>query len=231
MKNNPAASETAVLLRQKAEEAFQAKKTPQNRILTQAETLKLLHELEVHQIELEMQNAELIRAQEQAELLSEKFTELYDFAPTAYFSLSKDGIIVGVNHRGAELFGKERSLLLNTPFDVFFFNEGKPVFHRFLEKAFMSRTKESAEFIFASREKSVRYAEIAAIASENVDECFLSVVNISEHKRIEGNLKAQNAQLKMVNDACIDREMRLLEVKREVDTLLQVLGRESKYKV
>ena len=51
--------------------------------------LKLIHELEVHQIELEMQNEELVIAKEKAEIAEEKYTELYDFAPSGYLSLTK----------------------------------------------------------------------------------------------------------------------------------------------
>jgi len=84
----------AALLRQKAEEQLKKHNVKASRVSSEADMLKLIHELEVHQIELEMQNEELVIAKEKAELAEEKFTQLYDFAPSGYVALSKDGEIV-----------------------------------------------------------------------------------------------------------------------------------------
>src|SRR6185437_8920393 len=78
-----------------------------------ANPVRLLHELEVHQIELEMQNAELQKARDDLELALEKFTDLYDFAPTGYFTLDSSGVILAVNLTGAALLGLDRSRLIN----------------------------------------------------------------------------------------------------------------------
>jgi PAS domain-containing protein len=82
------------------------------------ETLRLLHELQVHQIELEMQNAELRLTQETLELSRNMYAELYDFAPVGYFTIDAQGLIEGVNLKGAHLLGIERGLLLKRPFKV-----------------------------------------------------------------------------------------------------------------
>ena len=66
---------------------------------------KLLHELQVHQIELEMQNEELIKANETAETALRKYTMLYDFAPMGYFTLEEDGTICDLNFTAAEMLG------------------------------------------------------------------------------------------------------------------------------
>src|ERR1019366_4924693 len=62
-----------------------------------ADTKRLLHELQVHQVELELQNAELSRARTEAEANAEKFSNLYDFAPVGYFTFAEQGGILGVN--------------------------------------------------------------------------------------------------------------------------------------
>jgi len=67
--------------------------------------VKLIHELEAYQIKLEMQNEELALAKERAERAEEKYTELYDFAPSGYFTLTLQGIIVEMNLRGAQMLG------------------------------------------------------------------------------------------------------------------------------
>ena len=80
---------------------------------------RLLHELQVHQIELEMQNAELRLSQESLELSRNKYEALYDFAPVGYFTIDAHGLIEGVNLKGAHLLGIERGLLLKKPFISF----------------------------------------------------------------------------------------------------------------
>ena len=91
-KKNDNASDAASL-RQKAEEHLKKLQSKTASVSSEADMLKLIHELEVHQIELEMQNEELVIAKETAEIAEEKYTELYDFAPCGYLSLTKEGKI------------------------------------------------------------------------------------------------------------------------------------------
>src|SRR5687767_10771169 len=72
----------------------------------------LLHELEVHQLELEMQNEELLSARNEAENALARYTELFDFAPIGYATLGIDGCIREVNHAGAQVLGLPRSRLI-----------------------------------------------------------------------------------------------------------------------
>jgi PAS domain-containing protein len=83
---------------------------------TEADARRLLHELEVHQIELEMQNTELRIARDEAEVLLEKYTELYDFAPVGYFTLAPNGTIRLANLTGSVMVGIERSKLIGRSF-------------------------------------------------------------------------------------------------------------------
>jgi formate hydrogenlyase transcriptional activator len=103
---------TAAELRRQAEERLREAGT-ERPLRTETETQRLLHELQVHQIELEMQNAELLRTQEELELSRNKHLELYDFAPIGYFCLDTSGLILEVNLQGASLLGVERQLLVN----------------------------------------------------------------------------------------------------------------------
>ncbi len=116
MKNEIKNTDDATLLRQKAEQLFKDKHsekiteqtsgTEANR--NEADTLKLLYELEVHQIELEMQNEQLQLANQKAEANAEKYTNLYDFAPSGYFTLDSNCNICELNLNGAKMLGKER---------------------------------------------------------------------------------------------------------------------------
>ncbi|MCK7491406.1 MAG: hypothetical protein MZW92_06610 [Comamonadaceae bacterium] len=80
---------------------------------------ELVHELGTHQIELEMQNEELRRAQEALESSRSRYVDLYDFAPVGYFTFDGNGLIREVNLTGARLLGIERVLLLDKPFAGF----------------------------------------------------------------------------------------------------------------
>jgi hypothetical protein len=84
-------------LRKKAESLLKKQFLKNDMNLPEADLRKLLHELQVHQIELELQNKELNTARTDAQVLKEKFIELYDFAPIGYFTLSKKGDIIGLN--------------------------------------------------------------------------------------------------------------------------------------
>ena len=118
----------AAALRRRAEERLQTRER------TPPSAQRLVHELQVHQIELEMQNEELRRARSQveallaqqlqqarakADALLAQYTDLYDFAPAGYLTLDPEGAIRQLNLSGARLRGLERSRLLKRRFGLF----------------------------------------------------------------------------------------------------------------
>jgi hypothetical protein len=92
-------------LRTRAETALKTKESIQETLFTPEEQRVHVHELQVHQIELELQNEELIRTRNVAEELRDKYLDLYDFAPVGYFVLDIAGHIEEVNLTGAVLLG------------------------------------------------------------------------------------------------------------------------------
>ena len=139
----------AAELRRRAE-ARMARQTKKRRPVacgakSAADTGRLLHELQVHQIELEMQNAELQESWGRAELLLEKFTDLYDFAPVGYLSLDQQGRILEVNLTGSALFGMERSRLVNRTLHRFVPLAGRTAFMDFLARVFAGPGKQTCE--------------------------------------------------------------------------------------
>src|SRR4029077_8061959 len=95
---------------------------------------RLLHELQVHQVELEMQNMELQEARDRMEILLEKYTDQYELAPVGFFSLDVSGLILEVNLTGAALLGIERSRLINRPLVRFVVPASRAEFQAFLER-------------------------------------------------------------------------------------------------
>ena len=92
--------------------------------LSPDEVRQALHELRVHQIELEMQNEELRRTQEELEASRERYFDLYDLAPVGYFTLSEQGLILEANLKAAKLLGVERSALVKAALIPFYSPRG-----------------------------------------------------------------------------------------------------------
>ncbi len=155
---------------------------------TDADILKLIHELQVHQIELELQNDELIRAKEQADLETEKFTALYDFAPSGYFAISSQGIILELNLTGARMLGKNRSQIKNHRIGIFISDETKPEFNRFLEKVFTTKTNETCEVTLVTNDNLPVYVQFSGIAAGQGEQCFLTMTDVTRIKTEQESL-------------------------------------------
>ncbi|NDP48163.1 MAG: PAS domain S-box protein [Sulfuriferula multivorans] len=97
---------------------------------------RLLHELQVHQIELEMQNEALREARVEAESALERYTELYDHAPVGYATFSRDGIICRANLAAGGLLGLERSKLSRRNLEFFIESKDIPVYRALLSRVF-----------------------------------------------------------------------------------------------
>jgi hypothetical protein len=111
MKKDRNTSAEVAELRRRAEARLRAAATKGATARTETDTQRLVHELQVHQIELEMQNEELRQSRAEVEAGLECYTELYDFAPVGYVTLGRDGTIRQMNLAGAHLLGVERARL------------------------------------------------------------------------------------------------------------------------
>lgn len=187
-------------LRRKAEEILKNKSAQGNLAPTEMDLLRLVHELEVHQIELELQNEELKLAREQAEIIAHKYTSLYDFAPIGYFTISAKGKILELNLIGSQMLGKERSFLKNSPFARFIQDKDLPAFNLFLENAFKNKTKEAIDIIIMGIGNSPMYAQLTAIVEEEQeDHCLLTVMDITDRKKAKADLEEVVSQLNLLN--------------------------------
>lgn len=169
------------ILRQKAEAIMK----DSSDALSEADNLKLVHEWQVQKIELEMQAEELILAKEEADLAKEKYTNLFDFAPSGYLSLSCQGDIIDVNFSAANMLGKERLNLMNNKFGFFISNETRPVFNSFLERIITNKSKETCEVIISIESNAPVNAHIEGVFYQKSEQCFLTIVDITEQKQFE----------------------------------------------
>jgi PAS domain-containing protein len=175
----------AQMLRLKAEKQLEENTKALNKSVLESDVKKLLHELQVHQIELEMQNEELIRANETAETALKKYTMLYDFAPMGYFTLGTDGSILDLNFTGAEILGEKRIGLVGTNFKLFVSDTSKPLFNKFFRKVLASNAKESCQISLGYENENHRTVYIEGIVLEGDTNCLLSVVDISAFRRVK----------------------------------------------
>ena len=152
------------------------------------ETLRLLQELQVHQIELEMQNEELCQSRNELEEAREKYTDLYDFAPVGYFTLDLAGIISSVNFMGSSLLKIERSRLIGQRFANFLSVETRTSFADFLTTVFTGLVKE----VFESALENTLFVQIEALAAASGQECRITLTDITGRKRTEEELLSKN---------------------------------------
>jgi len=154
---------------------------------------KLVHELQVHQIELEMQNEELLAAHQELEKSLQQYSDLYDFAPVGYFALDPEGAIQRVNLTGARLLGVDRSRLLRDRLGHFIAPAERSAFNAALRSAFDSRGDSSCEFALAqgpARAAAPRYVQVTFSTSAEEQGCRAVVVDITQRKGAEEELRA-----------------------------------------
>jgi PAS domain S-box-containing protein len=194
----------AEVLRRNAEKRLQEKKSMGGggRRAKPTRLLELIHELEVHQIELEMQNDELRRTQAEAEVSRALYAELFDFAPLSYFTLEAQGLIVDVNLAGTQLLGWGKAFLLNKSFQNFLCLESRLQFGGFLSEVLSSPEKRACELHLLRAGHPLLEAHVEAILQPlHVDvgiRIQLALLDVTERKRAESE---KEALLKALEDS------------------------------
>jgi len=150
---------------------------------------KLVHELQVHQVEFEMQNEELRRAQQEIEASRNKYADLYDFAPTGYFTLDEQGIILEANLTGSVMLGVERSQLLNKPFPYYVAQDSQDIFYLHRQHVFRKKDKQSCEVALVKKDGAPWCALLESVlvadSEGTVKYCRTVVTDITERKLAE----------------------------------------------
>jgi PAS domain S-box-containing protein len=196
--NDKSLSTEAAELRRRAEERLLANNAEFQHPRTGEELQRLVHELEVHQIELEMQNTVLRQARDDLERARDKYADLYDFAPVSYFTLDREGVVKTANLTGAGLLGIERSRLTGRRFGLFVTVEDRTAFADFLGKVFAGEGKESCEVMLLGKEHHPLFAQIEAEVVASGQECRVAVIDITVRRQIEAELKLSNMQKELI---------------------------------
>ena len=176
-----------------------------------ADAERTLHELQVHQIELEMQNTELQEARDRIEAQLEKYTDLYDFAPVGYFSLDEKGVIQEVNLTGAAMLGVERSRLINQRMPCFVDAASQPDFLAFLKRVFAGSGPEVCDLTMVREDDAALWARfrgtVALAAGDPRKWCRVSVSDITAFQHADEARARLAAIVESSDDAIIGKDL------------------------
>ncbi|MGC8494549.1 MAG: LuxR C-terminal-related transcriptional regulator [Syntrophobacteraceae bacterium] len=185
-------------LRVPAEEQFKTIKDLESGTLSREEIRLLIHQLRVHQIEMEMQNEELRNAQAALEVARARYFDLYDLAPVGYCTLSTNGLILEANLTAATLFGTHRGALTQQRFSGFVHVEDEKIYYSQLKRLFESSRPQRCELRMLSGNGEPFWARLESVVSRGEDGapvCRMIIGDNTEGRRIEQELRESRSEL------------------------------------
>ena len=168
---------------------------------------RVIHELQVHQIELEMQNEALRVAQEEREVAQDRFVKLYNEVPVGYFNLNEQNIIQESNATAGTMLGLPSGFLNKKPFTRFIFPDDQDIFYIFRIKLLEDGVIRNCELRMLREDKSIFWVLVNAstVIDRKVKATLISISDISERKLLEQqnvvtakNISKLNAEKKYV---------------------------------
>lgn len=192
--NLPASSlslNKAQQLRTDAETQLSQSSATESTVLSAQESL---HELQVHQIELEIQNEELHRNHIALESANKRYVALYEFAPVSYLTLSREGIVTEINISGATLLGEPRNKLLGSPFSRYISPEQADRWHLYFKQVLETGDAPNFELELRHSDGAVLHAIVKLELNTDVEqpELLITLTDITERIKSEVDLKHAN---------------------------------------
>ena len=164
---------------------------------------RLVHLLQVHQVELEHQNEELRIAHEELEVSRNKYVNLFDFSPTPYFTLDPEGIIKESNLSASKMFGVDRNKLIEKRFISYIPMDERNIFNSFINAIFNSGEKHSCELSIINKDNHQFQVLLEGLVLEDVlgseKKCQIALIDLTEYKKVENSLNKTNEKLKLLN--------------------------------
>ena len=203
MPQNKTAQEKFNQLRRQAEELM-LKPDFSRTALDVENPLKLIHELQTSQIELELQNDELLRSQQELTEFKINYTQLFDFTPVGYVSLDVKGVILNANLTLATMLSTERTALINRPLSDHICSEDQDIYHLHLQTLFESKTRQICDL--KMKKKKGAFFDVQLESTVIPEYCKGNakyrtvIIDVTERKRSERLLKYGKLQLESVLD-------------------------------
>jgi len=190
---------------------------------------RLVHDLAVHQVELEMQNTELRASQHELAESRDRYADLYDFAPIGYLTFDRKGHIVDLNLAAAHMLGADRTRLTGAHFSRYLPNHESQPFYAHLRNALEADTNVTIELKLKGLDGAGADVRLESLAMAGPDGqasiCRTAMMDITERRRAEDELKRSHDRLdelvqertldlSLANDRLRDAEARLSEAQR-----------------
>ena len=181
-------------------EQIHALKAELETICRKCESSGLAHELRVHQVELEAQNQELRETQHKLEETRDRYADLYDFSPVGYVTLSKHGVIKGINLTGAAMLGRERAQIVGKPLTLWTTRQSLPILLRHLQHVCHSPEKISDEVIIKNNDGRLLEVSMTSVKDQRhnakYEICHTVLIDQTERKRNEEKLRRSRELLR-----------------------------------
>ncbi len=218
MKKQTPQTETRLkVLRKSAEEKLRAAELKPQAALSPEAVQKAVHDLQVHQIELEMQNEELHRTHADLEASRERYFDLYNLAPVGYLTLSKKGTVLEANLTAANMLGMEREKLVKQPFSRLILTEDQDIYYKCHKKLFETGAPQTSELRLKKKDGTplwVRFDTAVATDANGVAMCRAAICDIAAqkqagealqaaHEELERRVSERTAELNRVNRALL----------------------------
>jgi PAS domain S-box-containing protein len=194
---------SAADIRERAENMLRENEVGPRESLSLKEIGRLFHELKVHQIELEIQNEELCRAQEELEAARARYYDLYDLAPVGYFVLSEKGSILEANLRAATMLGVPRAGLFNSILTQFIVPEDQDIYYLYRNRLFKTGEPQVCDLRLLNKDGVpfwVRMESTGAQSADGAPTCRAVLSDITERKRAEEEILRKTKELQEINE-------------------------------